>query len=75
MTFEFLLCVYVHVNISLRDSKVTTPCFSKIMRYDLAFHLIRGFQDFVEYKKDLHRISSRVIRLKIKLLFVWNAAA
>lgn len=67
MTFEFLLCVYVHVNISLHlDLKVTTPCFSKIMRYDLAFHLIRGFQDFVEHnKKDLHGISPRVIRLKI----------
>lgn len=66
MTFEFLLCVYVHVNISLYDLKVTTPCFSKIMRYDLAFHLIRGFQDFVEHdKKDEHGISPRVIRLKI----------
>lgn len=58
--------MYVHIHISLHASKVTTLCFSKLMRYDLVFQLIRGFQDFVEHnKEDLHRVSSRVVRLKI----------
>jgi len=76
VAFGCFLCVHVHIHISLHVSKISTPCFSKLMRYSLVFQLIREFQGFVEHnKEDLHRVLSRVVRLEIQLLFFCNASS
>lgn len=65
IAFGFLLYVYVHINILFMLQRLLLSCLSKLMRYDLVFQLIRGFQGFVEHnKEDLRRVSSRVVRLK-----------